>query len=470
MSGALAARAADVESDKGRVAQTKVRRYWAGRAPDWSDAHEQGDQTLQESGPRERTRTETAPVIIKKTDDPRLRRLAQTHHRDEDIEDALQRRREIRAAEVVRRKRGDEDDEDAIKTVSEHVSLDQQVRTVKSEPAEEEAEDQVPSSSGRHPADQEDDDELIRRRQSVREKLLLQQRQQDEALAAATANAQLDDEEDNEDSESEYETDSEDEAAGVRLLKPVFVPKVARETIAEREALALEEEQQAEKERRRLAERKQETQQIVRATISLEEMAAREAAQGPQQIEDVDTDDDKDPADSYEGWKQRELKRIKRDREEKEKLEKEIQERERLRSMTDAEREAWDRANPKAQKQGEKKKLRFLQKYWHKGAYFQEGADDERSSAGGYEIFQRDYSAPTGEDKFDRAILPEVMQVKNFGRAGRTKWKHLVAEDTTYQALMQDDPMIQSLKEASRKREELGARPEDFKKPKKFKM
>ena len=29
--------------------------------------------------------------------------------------------------------------------------------------------------------------------------------------------------------ESEYETDSEDEGAGRRLLKPVFVPKLARE-------------------------------------------------------------------------------------------------------------------------------------------------------------------------------------------------------------------------------------------------
>ena len=105
---------------------------------------------------------------------------------------------------------------------------------------------------------------------------------------------------------------------------------------------------------------------------------------------------------------------------------------------------------------GEKAKLRFMQKYWHKGAYFQvmeallspatlrcphfgpafflcplpphslspplppslclqDNADDERSSAGGYDIYQRDYSGPTGEDKFDRAALPKVMQVRDDG-------------------------------------------------------
>jgi microfibrillar-associated protein 1 len=46
-------------------------------------------------------------------------------------------------------------------------------------------------------------------------------------------------------------------------------------------------------------------------------------------------------------------------------------------------------------------------------------------------VLQRDYSAPTLEDHFDKTILPKVMQVKNFGRSGRTKYTHLVDQDTT---------------------------------------
>lgn len=46
-------------------------------------------------------------------------------------------------------------------------------------------------------------------------------------------------------------------------------------------------------------------------------------------------------------------------------------------------------------------------------------------------MFKRDFSSATLEDHFDKTILPKVMQVKNFGRSGRTKYTHLVDQDTT---------------------------------------
>ncbi|KAL2541878.1 microfibrillar-associated protein-related [Abeliophyllum distichum] len=106
-------------------------------------------------------------------------------------------------------------------------------------------------------------------------------------------------------------------------------------------------------------------------------------------IADVDTDDDVNEAEEYEAWKAREITRIKRDRDDREAMLKE--------------KEEIERTDP----------------------------DDHAGTAKAENIYTRDFSDPTGEDKMDKTILPKVMQVKHFGRSGRTKWTHLVNEDTT---------------------------------------
>ena len=42
-----------------------------------------------------------------------------------------------------------------------------------------------------------------------------------------------------------------------------------------------------------------------------------------------------------------------------------------------------------------------MQKYYHKGAWLQADPDDEAGSVGSDGIFQRDFSAPTGEDRLN---------------------------------------------------------------------
>ena len=368
---------------RGKIGQTKVKRYWPGKAPEWADdAEEDIDlRTARVSLDKAFPKDEDGDSPAK--DDRRLRRLAQTRENKEELR-ADHRR--IRQAEIV--------------------------STVEEQNERQEAD-----------IDEEDEEAQEERRRRIRERQLL--REQEELLP------QEDEEpvEDEESEESEYETDSEDEQMGMAMVKPVFIPKSQRDTIAERERLEEEERQLEELVKKRLEARKIETRQIVVEEIKKEEHIEK-ALNEEANIEDVDTDDELNEAEEYESWKNREIARIKRDREERDARLKEKEEIERVRNMTEEERREWERKNPKQLRQT-KQKWKFMQKYYHKGAFFQESADDVIQSAGKEDIYTRDFSEPTGEDKMDKSILPKVMQVKHFGRSGRTKWTHLVNEDTT---------------------------------------
>jgi len=368
---------------RGKIGQTKVKRYWPGKAPEWADdADEDLDlQTARVSLDKAFPKDDDADIPAK--DDRRLRRLAQTRENKEELR-ADHRR--IRQAEIV--------------------------STVEEENERQEAD-----------IDEEDEEAQEERRRRIRERQLL--REQEELLPQEEEEPVEDESEE----ESEYETDSEDEQMGMAMVKPVFIPKSQRDTIAERDRLEEEERQLEELVKKRLEARKIETRQIVVEEIKKEEHIEK-ALNEEANIEDVDTDDELNEAEEYESWKNREIARIKRDREERDARLKEKEEIERDRNMTEEERREWERKNPKQLRQT-KQKWKFMQKYYHKGAFFQESADDVIQSAGKEDIYSRDFSEPTGEDKMDKSILPKVMQVKHFGRSGRTKWTHLVNEDTT---------------------------------------
>lgn len=373
---------------RGKIGQTKVKRYWPGKAPEWADDGEDDADlrttnkvSLDKAFPKDDDGD--APPV---KDDRRLRRLAQT--RAENKEELRADHRRIRQAEIV--------------------------STVDEENERQEAE-----------LEEEDDEEAQEeRRRRIRARQLL--REQEELLPQEEEEP-IEEEEESE--ESEYETDSEDEQTGMAMVKPVFIPKSQRDTIAERERLEEEERQLEELVKKRLEARKIETRQIVVEEIRKEEHIEKTLNEEAN-IEDVDTDDELNEAEEYESWKNREIARIKRDREERDARLKEKEEIEKVRNMTEEERREWERKNPKPLREN-KQKWKFMQKYYHKGAFFQEGADDVIQSAGKDDIYARDFSAPTGEDKMDKSILPKVMQVKHFGRSGRTKWTHLVNEDTT---------------------------------------
>jgi len=274
-------------------------------------------------------------------------------------------------------------------------------------------------------------------------------------------------------SSSEYETDTdedsdEDESSsssdgGPKLFKPVFVSKAKREANAKAELAARNE---AEKDEDELEEekmiKKQNAKEAVQREITLEYQ--REVAEKDYLGEEVNTDSDEEDEEearkNYEQWKMREFKRIVRDRC-KQRIEmEEEEERERLRNMTEEERELHAtklKALKDAKEHGkEKSKMRFMQKYYHKGAFFQEAGDDEFATTEKAEIFKRDFNEATNAEKgVDRSTVPEAMRLRHgqFGKAGRSKWTHLSNEDTTF--VNTEDVRLRNAQEARMKQKEL---------------
>ncbi|VDC02018.1 unnamed protein product [Peniophora sp. CBMAI 1063] len=222
--------------------------------------------------------------------------------------------------------------------------------------------------------------------------------------------------EDSEESSSEEESESEEEKPKLQF-RPVFVPKRARVTVEEakardqntEEALALKAAQEE--------QRKKESHDMVADSIRRELAEKEKEEEAP----DVDDTDGLDPTAEFDAWRVRELARIKRDKEAELAREEERAEIERRRALPEAQRLAEDLEHAeKLRAEKPKGQQKFLQKYWHKGAFHQ----DE-------EILKRHDFTEATESTVDVSALPAVMQVRNFGKRGRTKYTHLLDQDTT---------------------------------------
>ena len=260
------------------------------------------------------------------------------------------------------------------------------------------------------------------------------EREREQKEAAIELPSSEDEGEENEvdESSSEYETDTsidEDGGNGMRM-KPIFVRKEARNTIAEAEAKAAAEAERHTNEQARLAARAERTREMVVEQIKLE--AEEDKIKDKDEIEKMPDDTDELDEDAeYQAWKERELLRVVRYREARELLEEEAMQTQRRRDMTKEEREEDDR---KLEKLGlkvftkEKRKLKFLQKYYHKGVFYM---DEDSMEQGGEDVRKRKYDDVTGDDKFNKLALPKIMQVKKWGMIGNTKYTHLKDQDTT---------------------------------------
>lgn len=181
--------------------------------------------------------------------------------------------------------------------------------------------------------------------------------------------------------------------------------------------------------------RKQETlalaQDDIRQQLALE--ALRFADGDDAELAAVDDTDDLDIEAERAAWRLRELGRVKRERDELIKAEQEREELELLReSKTEAERDqdAADKAKAEriakheaaASADGEGNR-NFLQKYYHKGAFYQDQAV----------LKNRDFQGAIEDDYKDKSVLPKALQMRGFevGLKGRTKYRTLAEEDTS---------------------------------------
>jgi microfibrillar-associated protein 1 len=90
------------------------------------------------------------------------------------------------------------------------------------------------------------------------------------------------------------------------------------------------------------------------------------------EIPDIDDTDGLDPEAEFEAWRLRELARIKREKEAQVQRELEREEIERRRALPEEQRLEEDTENAKRTRDEKPKgQQKFLQKYWHKGAFHQ---------------------------------------------------------------------------------------------------
>lgn len=226
---------------------------------------------------------------------------------------------------------------------------------------------------------------------------------------------------------SEYETDSDDddeqeseEDSRPKLLKPMFVSRRQRDTLRATEDIDAPTVSTDADDGIAAEERRKQSHLLAAETIK-RELAEKEHEEAQPDLSDTDG---RDPEEEFSAWRIRELSRLKADRESAAEKEAERAEIERRRSMPEAQRLAEDMERARKSRE-EKKQNRepgaFLQKYHHKGSFFQD-----------MDILKKDYSGKT-ENQVDMSLLPSVMQVRDYGKAGRSKWTHLANEDTSRQ-------------------------------------
>jgi microfibrillar-associated protein 1 len=219
-------------------------------------------------------------------------------------------------------------------------------------------------------------------------------------------------------SEESEETDNSEESSNEEpmvISRPIFIRKNQRNQTNEVESIGVGENVES--------RRKVSTLKLIESTIREEQAARKMKFADNLDLEDIDDTDDLDPLAERAAWKARERARMQRERQALEEAEAELEELERRREMSEQDKlkEDLEQFDQQKKEKAARGKVGYMQKYYHRGAFYQ----DE-------ELLKRDFSQSVEDDYKDKSLLPKALQVRGgVGLKGRTKYKSLVDEDTT---------------------------------------
>ncbi|OHS96591.1 hypothetical protein TRFO_37224 [Tritrichomonas foetus] len=217
---------------------------------------------------------------------------------------------------------------------------------------------------------------------------------------------------------SDYDYSYSDDESIPDEIDISFVCKNQRNTLQKDESSSSENEEEIKK-------RKKDSKRLAKEAANRIDTESEDDIEPWSEPQAPDTNDaTADPEEEYKLWVEREVSRLRAEITVGANITLDQARTRQQKLMSDAEL-----AQLKAEKNPKKKEhMQFMQKYFHKGA-FTIAEDNPRAQ----ELLQRNYNTPVGEDLYDKKSLPAEMVVRgdDYQKKGRTKWTHLLNEDTT---------------------------------------
>lgn len=249
--------AVPVRNEKGEIymKKVKVQRYISGKRPQYARNDSDSDSDLEDFIDNRRKANDKdeqnededfhRDVDDEKVDDPRLRRLKQLQLDRDEERDRVERHRAIHEPQFL-----DSESEGSAEESSVRRETDPSTSKKITLASDSESDGEL------------SDAEIENRRQRLRNQML-QQQKQEEILQKEDENKS----ESSDSESSEYEEETESEEDNEPRLKPLFVRKRDRATIAEKEREAIKQKQIEMEEKKAAKERRRETLRMVEQSV-----------------------------------------------------------------------------------------------------------------------------------------------------------------------------------------------------------